>query len=77
MALLCPRDREQGGVQGVAGRRAAGAGVGRPDAGGSAILPAGWSTPGKAGWFIGHVQPNDAAVFNNLATYKWVDPRPE
>jgi hypothetical protein len=49
---------------------------GDPTHGGSATLPAGWGASGKAGWFIGHVQPNEAAVFNNLATYKWVDPPP-
>jgi hypothetical protein len=42
--------------------------------GGSVVLPAGWSTPGKAGWYIGHIQPTNTAVFTNLATYKWVDP---
>ncbi|MGZ6975486.1 MAG: hypothetical protein ACXVKQ_16200 [Acidimicrobiia bacterium] len=47
---------------------------GDPTHGGSATLPAGWSAPGKAGWFIGHLQPGDTAVFTDLATYKWVDP---
>jgi hypothetical protein len=42
--------------------------------GGSANLPAGWSAPGKAGWFVGHLQTGNTAVFNDLATYKWVDP---
>jgi hypothetical protein len=41
--------------------------------GGSVILPAGWSQPGKAGWFVGHIQSNNLAVFTDLATYKWVD----
>ena len=48
---------------------------GDPTHGGSVQLPAGWSAPGKAGWFIGHIQPNNTAVFTNLATYKWVDPQ--
>jgi hypothetical protein len=43
--------------------------------GGSVQLPAGWEAPGKAGWFVGHIQPNNTAVFNDLATYKWVDPK--
>jgi len=43
--------------------------------GGSVQLPAGWDAPGKAGWFVGHIQPNNTAVFDNLATYKWVDPQ--
>jgi len=42
--------------------------------GGSVNLPAGWSAPGKAGWFIGHIQPWNVAAFTNLATYKWIDP---
>jgi hypothetical protein len=47
---------------------------GDPTHGGSVTLPAGWSAPGKAGWYIGHIQPNTTAVFTNLSTYKWVDP---
>jgi hypothetical protein len=47
---------------------------GDPAHGGSVILPAGWEQPGKAGWFVGHIQPNNLAVFTDLATYKWVDP---
>lgn len=47
---------------------------GDPSHGGSVMLPAGWSAPGKAGWYIGHIQPTNTAVFTNLSTYKWVDP---
>jgi hypothetical protein len=47
---------------------------GDPTHGGSVLLPAGWSNPGKAGWFIGHLRSPDLAVFTDLATYKWVDP---
>jgi hypothetical protein len=47
---------------------------GDPAHGGSVILPAGWARPGKAGWFVGHIQPNNLAVFTDLATYEWVDP---
>jgi hypothetical protein len=47
---------------------------GDPTHGGKVQLPAGWSAPGKAGWYIGHIQPNNTAVFTNLSTYKWVDP---
>jgi hypothetical protein len=39
---------------------------------GRATLPAGWWYPGKAGWFVGHLQPNDTAVFTDLRTYKYV-----
>jgi hypothetical protein len=42
--------------------------------GGSVNLPAGWSAPGKAGWYVGHIQPGNTAVFTNLTTWKWVDP---
>jgi hypothetical protein len=48
---------------------------GDPTHGGSATLPAGWTAPGKAGWFIGHLQPHDTAVFTDLSTYKWVNPQ--
>lgn len=47
---------------------------GDPSHGGSVQLPAGWSAPGRAGWYIGHIQPGNTAVFTDLATYKWVDP---
>jgi hypothetical protein len=42
--------------------------------GGSVTLPPGWQAPGKAGWYVGHLEPNQLAVYNALATYKWVDP---
>jgi hypothetical protein len=47
---------------------------GDPTHGGSATVPAGWLNPGRAGWFVGHLQPGNTAVFTDLATYKWVDP---
>jgi hypothetical protein len=46
---------------------------GDPTHGGRVILPAGWGAAGKAGWFVGHIQPGNTAVFTNLATYKWVN----
>jgi hypothetical protein len=45
---------------------------GDPAHGGSVVLPPGWVYPGKAGWFIGHLQPRDIAVFGNVSTYKYV-----
>lgn len=47
---------------------------GDPTHGGSVMLPPGWVYPGRAGWFIGHLQPLETAVFNDLATYKYVSP---
>jgi hypothetical protein len=41
--------------------------------GGQATLPAGWSAPGAAGWFIGHLHPNDSATFTDMTTYKYVN----
>ena len=34
--------------------------------GGSAELPAEWLSPGKAGWYIGHVPPGGAATYTEL-----------
>jgi hypothetical protein len=45
---------------------------GDPAHGGSAMLPGGWAYAGKAGWFIGHLQPHDTAAFTDLSTYKYV-----
>jgi hypothetical protein len=39
---------------------------GVPGAGGSKRLPAGWSAPGTAGWYIGHVPALGGAVLDNL-----------
>lgn len=41
--------------------------------GGHVTLPAGWNYPGKAGWYIGHLEPNDTATFTDLATWKYVN----
>lgn len=30
-------------------------------------IPAEWNTPGKAGWYIGHLKPGHTATFNNLS----------
>ncbi len=40
--------------------------------GGGVALPAGWAYPGKAGWYIGHLQPGASARFERLATYRFV-----
>jgi hypothetical protein len=41
---------------------------GTPGAGGSARLPSGWSTPGRAGWYVGHLPGHGEAVFEALRT---------
>ncbi len=33
----------------------------------SVVLPEGWSAPGVAGWYIGHLRPGDSAALTNLA----------
>jgi hypothetical protein len=35
---------------------------------GQAFLPKGWSTPGKTGWYVGHLFPGDSASFRDLTT---------
>lgn len=35
--------------------------------GGSVTLPAGWSTAGKPGWYIGHLEPGKGAKFGDLS----------
>lgn len=44
--------------------------------GGSATLPAGWSDPGRAGWYIGHLEPSGSARFEDLGAwaYNWTPP---
>jgi hypothetical protein len=41
---------------------------GDPAFGGSTRLPPGWTYPGKAGWYIGHVPPGGAAAYTDLDT---------
>lgn len=36
--------------------------------GGRVVLPEGWSAPGFAGWYIGHLRPGDSAALTNLAS---------
>ena len=38
-----------------------------PTHGGSVRLPPGWSAPGLAGWYIGHLRPGDSATLTNVA----------
>ncbi len=42
---------------------------GDPFHGGSVTLPGGWVYPGRAGWYIGHLQPGAAARFDDLRTW--------
>ena len=35
--------------------------------GGSVTLPAGWSAPGDAGWYIGHLEPGKSSGFGDLS----------
>lgn len=46
--------------------------------GGSATVPAGWSDPGRAGWYIGHLEPGGSASFAELGAwaYNWNPPDP-
>jgi len=37
--------------------------------GGSVTLPPEWVYPGKAGWYIGHLEPGGRASFTNLRTW--------
>jgi hypothetical protein len=39
-----------------------------PRYGGSVTLPSGWGASGKPGWYIGHLDPGDAAGFTDLVT---------
>jgi hypothetical protein len=41
---------------------------GDPDHGASVTLPAGWSTPGRTGWYIGHLRTGDWARSTSLRT---------
>ena len=34
--------------------------------GGSAELPPGWSSPGKAGWYVGHVPPGQSVTYADM-----------
>jgi hypothetical protein len=43
---------------------------GNPQHGGSATVPAGWTQPGKTGWYIGHLRSSETALFTNLTTRK-------
>jgi hypothetical protein len=45
---------------------------GDPTHGGSVGLPADWVYPGRAGWFVGHLDPGDTTVFTDLSTYEYV-----
>jgi hypothetical protein len=45
---------------------------GDPTHGGHATLPSGWDYAGKAGWYVGHLQPNDAMTYTDLETFKYV-----
>jgi hypothetical protein len=39
---------------------------GDPRWSGASIVPAGWSAPGQAGWYVGHLGPGDRARFDDL-----------
>jgi hypothetical protein len=39
-----------------------------PNHGGTVTLPAGSTTPGKTGWYIGHLASGETALFTNLTT---------
>lgn len=39
--------------------------------GGSVTVPSGWVYPGRAGWYIGHLEPGDAVRFSDLAAYRY------
>ena len=41
---------------------------GDPTHGGSVTIPAGWTQPGKTGWFVGHLHMRETALLTNLMT---------
>lgn len=45
---------------------------GDPAYGGEVTVPPGWTYPGAAGWYVGHVPPGGAAVFADLQAWKYV-----
>ncbi|MGP0029807.1 MAG: hypothetical protein ACLPVF_04800 [Acidimicrobiales bacterium] len=41
---------------------------GTPRAGGSVAIPPGYGGPGRAGWFVGHIDPGETAEVSDLTT---------
>jgi hypothetical protein len=39
-----------------------------PAYGGRFVVPAGWSAPGRSGWYIGHLRSTDQAQFTELSS---------
>lgn len=39
--------------------------------GASDTLPSGWTSPGKAGWYIGHIPPDGSARFDQLGAWAY------
>lgn len=39
--------------------------------GGSALIPTGWETPGRAGWYVGHLPPGGQATYSALTAWRF------
>lgn len=47
---------------------------GDPAYGGRVTVPPGWTYPGTAGWYVGHVPPGGGARYTDLQAWKYVVP---